>query len=230
MKISNFVLSAAMALLMFMAISCEKDEDENNIEKTSEFVSVEAPYLICAGRNPGGVGFDFQYNGEKGGANNMDSLSVIDFQYDLKIRTIKGENGDGTLGGAPFIQLNTKSEAVNYSSVDATCKGLIKFNALSSANVASYTLATDDAAFNIASVTKGETGAPMMEGLQSEYAKLVIGEAWKAAAKNDILEDEPIWIVKTREGKLVKFIVVDFPAKPAPTASGYVAITWDYLN
>ena len=38
----------------------------------------------------------------------------------------------------------------------------------------------------------------MMKGLQSEYAKLVIGESWKAAAKNTVAHDEPIWIVKNK--------------------------------
>jgi hypothetical protein len=91
-------------------------------------------------------------------------------------------------------------------------------------------LASDDQSFNISSVPTGETGKPKMGKLQEEYAKLVIGEKWKSAAKNTKDGDELIWIVKTREGKLVKFMVTDFPADPAPTTSGYVSITWDYLD
>lgn len=219
-----------LALFMLTIVSCEKDDDENNVEKQSEFKSLETPYLICAGRNPGGVGFDFEYNGKKGGANNMDSLIVDDFAYDLKIRTIKGEKGDGSLGGAPYIQLYAITQAVNYSEVDASCKGITKFNALTTSNIQNYTLTSDDVTFDITSVGTGTTGAPMMGALQTEYAKLVIGEAWKATAKNDKAEDEFIWIVKTREGKLVKFIVTDFPAAPAPTATGYISIMWDYLD
>jgi hypothetical protein len=52
----------AIAVLTIGAVfftSCEKDEDDNPTPNESQFVSLESPYLICAGRNPGGVGFDF---------------------------------------------------------------------------------------------------------------------------------------------------------------------------
>ncbi len=225
-----FFYSIIVALFTLIVVSCEEDDDNNKVEKESEFESLQSPYLICAGRNPGGVGFDFEYNGKKGGANNIDKPSVDDFEYDLIIRTIKGEKGDGSLGGASYIQLFSTNEAVNYSTVDASCKGFNKFNALTSADLQTYTFSSDDASFDVASVEKGETGAPLMGKLQSEYNKLAIGEKWKSAAKNDIADDEPIWIVKTREGKLVKFIITDFPADPAPTATGYVEIIWDYLD
>ncbi|PIE88628.1 MAG: hypothetical protein CSA04_00885, partial [Bacteroidetes bacterium] len=58
---------------------------------------------------------------------------------------------------------------------------------------------------------------------------LVIGCKWKVPANNNVEGDEPVWIIKTREGKIVKFIVTDFPANPAPTPRGYVAIEWDFL-
>ncbi|MEA3317590.1 MAG: hypothetical protein U9R54_06500 [Bacteroidota bacterium] len=111
LKSSIFVLAA----LIFGAVlftSCEKDEDNELTTNESQFVSLESPYLICAGRNPGGVGFDFEYNGEKGGANNLDSLTVDNFTYDLKIRTIKGEKTDGSLGSTPYIQLSVLIAAI----------------------------------------------------------------------------------------------------------------------
>ena len=219
-----------LAAVMFFIVSCENDDDEDKNDKKNGFKSLESPYLICAGRNPGGVGFDFVYDGEKGGANNIDSLTVSDFECDLKIRTIKGEKGDGSLGGAPFIQLNPAVEAINYSLIDTACKGIAKYNALSTSNIKDFTLEQDDASFDVSLVKKGKTGAPLMGKLQAEYSKLVIGEAWKAAAKNDIAEDEPVWVVKTREGRLIKFIVTGFPAHPAPTSTGYVAITWDSID
>lgn len=232
-KLKNLTLViATLAVFGILFTSCEKDEPEEPTPTptVNEFKSLENPYLVCANRNPGGVGFDFEYKGEKGGANNMDSLSVEDFEYDLKIRTIKAEKPDGSMGGAPFIQLHETVKAVNYSTVDTTCKGYAAFQNLTSANIASYTLISDDANFNLASVPAGTTGQPLMKELNKELNKLVIGNKWREPANNSIADDEPIWIVKTREGKIVKFIVTQFPANPAPTATGYIKIEWDFVQ
>ncbi len=213
--------------------SCKKEPEDNNKPApvdSNELVSLESPYLICAGRNPGGVGFDFEYKGKKGGANNLDSLSVSDFTYDLKIRTLKGEKPNGTLGGAPYIQLATTAKAVNYSSIDTDCKGIDAFNNLNSSNIQAYVLQSDDPLFDISSVPTGTTGNPLMQSLMQEFQKLVIGEKWKMPAHNNVANDEPIWLIETTEGRLVKFIVTDFPANPAPTATGYVAIEWDFVE
>jgi predicted Fe-Mo cluster-binding NifX family protein len=235
----TFPFYALFALLMLVAVSCEKEKDDNDPVAEYKFESLETPYLICAGRNPGGIGFDFEYNGNMGGAFNIDdSTFSANLEYDLKIRTVKGEKSDGSLGGAPFVQLHEEAKAVNYSAVDTTCTGMAKFNALTSSGIKDYTLASDDASFNVSSVATGKTGAPLMGKLQNEYVKLVIGEAWKAATKSVKANDEPIWIVKTREGRLVKLIVTDFPADPAVypthepsvTETGFIDITWDYLD
>jgi hypothetical protein len=213
-------------------VSC--DDADNGVEpetNETEFVSLEKPYLICASRNPGGIGFDFEYKGELGGADNLDSLSVEDFEFDLKIRTVKGEKNDGSLGGAPYIQLRDNTiQAINYSSIDEECKGFIDFQNLNNSNIQGYTLQTDDQSFDIDNLPTGSTGKPKMGKLQEEYAKLVIGEKWKSPAKNNIPNDEPIWIIKTPEGRLVKFIVTDFPADPAPTSTGYITIEWDFVD
>jgi hypothetical protein len=227
---SSILVIAAFTIGAVFFTSCEKDEDDNPTPNESQFVSLESPYLICAGRNPGGVGFDFEYNGEKGGANNLDSLTVDDFAYDLKIRTIKGEKPDVSLGGAPYIQLSESAQAVNYSSIDTECTGYTDFLNLTASNIQTYTLQSDDASFDISSVPTGETGSPLMQQLLQEYNKLVIGQKWKEAANNDIADDEPIWIIETPEGRIVKFIVTDFPADPAPTSTGYIAIEWDFVE
>ncbi len=227
---SSLLVITALTIGAVLFTSCEKDEDDKPTPNESQFVSLESPYLICAGRNPGGVAFDFEYNGEKGGANNLDSLTVDDFAYDLKIRTIKGEKPDGSLGGAPYIQLSTTAQAVNYSAIDTNCKGLTDFTNLNSSNIQNYTLHSDDASFDISSVPTGETGSPLMQDLMQEYNKLVIGQKWIEAAKNNIADDEPIWIIETEEGRIVKFIVTDFPADPAPTTTGYIAIEWDFVE
>ncbi len=233
MKTLRSLIFVMLALSMWSVLftSCKKDKDDEVVPVvTNKFVSIESPYLICAGRNPGGVGFDFEYKGKKGGANNLDSLSVADFTYDLKIRTVKGEKPDGSLGGAPYIQLATAAKAVNYSSVDTTCKGIEAFNNLNSSNIQAYVLQSDDPSFDIASVPTGTTGNPLMQALMQEYKKLVIGQKWKMPAHNNIANDEPVWIIETIEGRLVKFIVTDFPANPAPTATGYVAIEWGFVE
>jgi hypothetical protein len=228
-KSAIFVI-AALTIWGVLFTSCEKDEDDNLTPNESQFVSLESPYLICATRNPGGVGFDFEYNEEKGGANYLDSLTVDDFVYDLKIRVIKGEKPDGNLGGAPYIQLSATAQAVNYSAVDTTCKGFTDFTNLNSSNIQNYTLQSDDASFDTSTVPSGSTGSPLMQQLMQEYNKLVIGQKWKEAANNDIADDEPIWIIETEEGRIVKFIVTDFPADPAPTATGYIAIEWGFVE
>jgi hypothetical protein len=228
-KSAIFVI-AALTIWSVLFTSCEKDEDDDLTPNESQFVSLESPYLICATRNPGGVGFDFEYNEEKGGANYLDSLTVDDFVYDLKIRVIKGEKPDGNLGGAPYIQLSATAQAVNYSAVDTTCKGFTDFTNLNSSNIQNYTLQSDDASFDTSTVPSGSTGSPLMQQLMQEYNKLVIGQKWKEAANNDIADDEPIWIIETEEGRIVKFIVTDFPADPAPTATGYIAIEWGFVE
>ncbi len=223
---------ATLATGAVLLTSCGKEKPDKPSTTTNEnqFVSLESPYLICAGRNPGGVGFDFEYKGEKGGANNLDSLTVSDFMYDLKIRTIKAEKPDGSMGGAPYIQLSATAQAVNYSEVDTTCKGITSFQNLNNSNIKEYTLKSDDPSFDISSVPVGGTGSPLMQELMREYKKLVIGQKWREAANNNIADDEPIWIIATNEGRIVKFIVTDFPANPAPTPSGYIAIMWDFVE
>jgi hypothetical protein len=223
----------AIVALAFWGVwltSCEKDEVDDPTPTPTQFVSLENPYLICANRNPGGVGFDFEYKGGKGGANNMDSLTVTDFEYDLKIRTIKAEKPDGSLSGVPFIQLYETVQAVNYSTVDTTCKGYSDFQNLNSTNILNYTLQSDNSSFNLANVPVGTTGSPLMQDLNQELNKLVIGQRWKDAAGNTIADDEPIWIIQTRESKIVKFIVTQMPANPAPTSTGYVKIEWDFVQ
>jgi hypothetical protein len=220
----------ALAFWGVLLTSCKKDEVDDPTPTPNQFVSLENPYLICANRNPGGVGFDFEYKGDKGGANNIDSLTVTDFEYDLKIRTIKVEKPDGSLGGAPFIQLYETAKALNYSTVDTTCKGYSDFQNLNSTNILNYTLQSDNSSFNLANVPVGTTGSPLMQDLNQELNKLVIGQRWKDAAGNTIADDEPIWIIQTRESKIVKFIVTQMPANPAPTSTGYVKIEWDFVQ
>ena len=226
--IRNFFLFLAIVFFTFSFVSCSNDD--NPVEPQEQLSTLSSPYLICANRNPGGVGFDFEYNGTKGGANNLDSLTVNDFTYDLLIRTVQAEKPDGSLGGMPYITLANGVSAINYSNIDTTCKGLTAFQNLTSSTLKGFTYKTDAADFNISSLSTGSTGKPLLSEVQTEYSKLVIGQKWKTSANNTIDGDELIWIIKTTEGRIVKLIVTDFPASPAPTATGYIALGWDFLN
>ncbi len=220
------LLVSMMATTVFVSCSDDDDDDDNSTE-----TFLKSPYLICVSRNPGGVGFDFEYNGGKGGANNLDSLTATGFTHDMFIKTVKGEKADGSLGGAPYFKLSSGTlGAVNYSAVDASCKGIDAFNSLTASNIKAYTLKKDSINFDLTSLPTGSKGKPLMSALKKEYKKLVIGMKWRETANNDVENDELVWIIKTREKRLVKLIVTDFPASPAPTATGYIAITWDFLN
>ncbi|MCK5134651.1 MAG: hypothetical protein KAR19_02590 [Bacteroidales bacterium] len=224
-----------LALFTFLAgtvfVACDENGNNDPDPNEGKFESLESPYLICANRNPGGVGFDFEYREDTGGGNNIDSTTVTDFEEDIVIKTIKGEKPDGSLGGAPYIKLYDNSvEAVNYSSVDPSCTGMTGFNALSSSNIQSYSLQNDDESFDVSTVPTGDTGKPIMADLMTEYGKLAIGIKWKTAANNKVADDEPVWIIKTRDGRLVKLIVSDFPADPAPTSTGFISISWDFVD
>ena len=227
---NTLLLLVAFAFAGTLILGCDKDDPDDPNQTEEQFVSLESPYLICANRNPGGIGFDFLYNDATGGGNNIDSLSVSDFEYDIKIRTIKGEKPDGSQGGAPFFKMHEDVQAVNYSAIVTECTGYADFESLNLADIQNYTLASDDVGFDLDALPTGDTGVPIWDDLMAEYNKLVIGFRWKSAAYNAIDDDEPIWIIKTREGKLVKFIVTDFPADPAPTATGYVSIEWDFVD
>jgi len=226
------LLILVMMMLVIQFVACD-DDDDNTVVKdpvVQTFVSLESPYAVCATRNPGGVGFDFEYSGEEGGANNLDDLSVDDFSSDLTIKTVKSEKPDGTLGGVPYIELKNGAQSINYSSINAECKGLAQFTALAAENLAEFTFMQDAEDFDLSDLPTGETGKPLMSDVQAECAKLVMGIKWKSSANNDVDADELVWIVKTSEGRLVKLIVTQFPAVPAPAITGYIALEWAFLD
>ncbi|PIE76068.1 hypothetical protein CSA17_04185, partial [bacterium DOLJORAL78_65_58] len=90
--------------------------------------------------------------------------------------------------------------------------------------------AADDPSFDLSELPTGETGKPLLAAVQTEFAKLVIGDAWKGPARNDVENDEPVWVIRTAEGRLVKMIVPVFPAHPAPTPTGYIPVVWSFLD
>jgi len=234
MKKLHFYFKPVLLFLLsgLFFISCDKGDDPEPEESSSTFTSLSSPYLICANRNPGGVGFDFEYDGKTGGANNMDSLTVDDFEADVVIKTIKADS-DGSATSANMITLNNGAQAVNYSSSDASCKGYTAFQNLtySTASAKGLTFSSDGSGYTLTGLTNGTSGFPLLTEVNTQIAKLVIGDKWKAPAKNSVADDEPIFIIKTQEGLWVKLIVTEFPATTnAPTATGYVAIEWALMN
>ena len=234
MKKLRFYLNPILFLFVMSLslISCDKGDDPEPKESSSTFTSLSSPYLICANRNPGGVGFDFEYDGKTGGANNMDSLTVDDFEADVVVKTIKADS-DGSTTSANMITLNNGAQAVNYSSVDASCKGYTAFQKLtySTASAKGPTFGSDGSDYTLTGLTSGTSGFPLLSEVNTQIAKLVIGDKWKAPAKNSVADDEPIFIIKIQEGRWVKLIITEFPATTnAPTATGYVAIEWALMN
>lgn len=207
-------------------ISCSDDDDDSQ-ENLPQLASLENPYFISPVANPGGIGFDFYYNQQPGGANNIDDPTVEDFIMDLKVKTIRAEKPDGTLAGTPFIQLFNGTRAVNYSTIDPDCKGFDEFQNLNASNIQNYSLESDGASFDISSVPIGNSGQPLMQNLMQELNKLVIGTTWREFASSETIGDEPVWIVSTNDGKIVKFIVTE---APPITSNGYVTIEWGFIE
>jgi len=169
MKTLKYLLVIIMAGLFLSFFACDDDDNDNN-DNTEKFV--DAPYLICANRNPGGVGFDFEYQGEKGGANYIDSLWTIGFTYDIKVKTIKAEKPDGEIAGMPHFTLASNVEAVNYSAIDPTCVGYTAFQNLTSADLLDFDFGTDDESFDISTLPLGNTGKPYQSDVSKEFKKL----------------------------------------------------------
>jgi hypothetical protein len=237
-RIKKATAILAMTIIGAFVIGC--DEETNPAGNTqSQFEALASPYLICVGRNPMGVGFDFMYNGEAGGANNLEAPSVEDFLWDIKVITSKAEKTDGNHQGMPRIQLASGVQAVNYSAVESSCKGVTAYENLSVVDGSSLTWQSDGADFSMSGLTEGPTtGLPVMEEVQQQYQKLVIGDKWKMPAKNDVDGDEPVWLIKTGDGDIVKLIVTEFPADPSKypdhdpevTSTGFVALSWGLLD
>ena len=228
MKAAKFLM--IIFSIFLIPISCTKDEDNPVSPESEQFVSKTSPYLICGNRNPGGIGFDFEYHGEKGGVNYIDSLSVSDFDYDIKVRTIKAEKSDGTLCGMPFFKLAEGVTAVNYSEIDSTCTGYDSFVNLAVTNPEDIPFESDDTSYDLSVLTAGSSGKPLQQDVKNEFKKLVIADKWKPSANNDTEGDELVWLVKSKEGRHIKMIALDFPADPAPTATGYIAIDWEFID
>jgi hypothetical protein len=60
----------------------------------------------------------------------------------------------------------------------------------------------------LASVPVGATGSPLMQNLNQELNKLVIGQRWKDATGNTIADDEPIRLIRPMKVKLLNLLLL----------------------
>ena len=49
------MFTIALVSMVFFLLSCSEDDNNNTGPSEEEFQSLSSPYLICAGRNPGGA-------------------------------------------------------------------------------------------------------------------------------------------------------------------------------
>lgn len=153
-RINQFLLAL---LLVILFAGCASDSDDDDDEADS--LALESPFLICASKNPGGVGFDFSSD-RSGTAYNLDDIP--DLEYDLKIKTIKGYrkvNGVSTKKGCPYAELYRNStdntdnaaEAVNITGLDSSIVGETGYTGITSADsyLASFAKDTADIDTNL---------------------------------------------------------------------------------
>lgn len=235
-KITILILFLSLTLIIS---NCQKDRNNPLDPKADNYIEpippVTSPYLICANRNPGGVGFDFVMDTEKGAAYNLDE--VPDLEWDAYIKVYKGvTNNKGNLFGKPFIKLYS---TVVLAKVVST-NGQAGYNAIITTAGLTGGLAADGiAVLNVSDVKKDDNNnlwykktppAPFGgHGLKYFYDQLIIGEKWKKTSKSGSTTQKT-YIIKTREGRHAKFMVKEFPASGAPTPTGYVDIIWDLLD
>ncbi len=232
-KITILILFLSLTLIIS---NCQKDRNNPLDPKADNYIEpippVTSPFLICANRNPGGVGFDFVMDGEKGAAYNLDE--VPDLEWDVYIKVYKGVTNDGgNLFGKPFIKLYSTTVLAKVVSTN----GQAGYNAITSTAGSTSGLAADGiAVMNITEVKRDsnnnlwykKTPPGGGHGLKYFYDKIIIGEKWKKSAKAK--KNQKTYIIKTREARHAKFMVKEFPASGAPTPTGYVDIIWDLLD
>lgn len=221
--------------LPVLCVSCSESNEEEVIHSKEVVVpdskvvfTASNPYLVCAGRNPAGIGFDFSYQKQKGGALEMALLEDDMYKtvaVDMVIRTIKAEK-EGKPMGCPFIQLFHGAKALKYSEKT----GLQAYKTLSNISIDPSKFVMDQEEFDVNSIAVSASGFREYALVRKQFDKLVIGDHWKMPLFNSINDDEPIWIIKTSDNKYVKMIVSEFPSKKAPTKTGYCNIEWDLIE
>lgn len=201
--------------------------------------TVTSPFLVCGGRNPGGVGIDL----DSGTAWNLDDNPTFD--WDVMFQTKKGVRNAGgwVLKGAPYIKLRQHLWAYEYTGGT----GVTVYNALTDNPGETLVEETEPDPLDFSGVDKVlDTDPAYAEdnsllgkmyyaasgkaGLKQEYTPLVIGESWKGAAGNTNDDDDKIYIIESDQGTLFKFIVTNFGPNSDLGEPGYAEIEWAEIN
>jgi len=244
-QFNSYFIIIALGAALFMS-SCS---DNNGTGPDLGPKSVTSPFLICAGRNPGGVGIDL----DSSKAYELDDNP--DFDCDLKIQNYKGVSGpsdDPKFSGRPYIALKgTTVSAYNWSETSKEgTMGQDVYDDIVRADVTNKTFTADQVAdIDISAVDKVESGDyddPKYEGkyfysrggkngLKQEYTNLQIGDRWKtgagseADAKNTDHTDDPIYIIKSDKDDYFKFMIRNIGGKSDLGEGGYIDIVWEKL-
>jgi hypothetical protein len=231
------LLSAIVFLIVAGLLACDGEDEFLPDEVTGTFKAVEGPFVLNQDRYPEGVGFDFVYREEAGGANYLDSLSVSDFKYDVAIKPMVLESKEGPVMHTAYAVLygdvnhrTNAALAINYSEYDSTMRGHADYEDLELEAAKTGTERADQGTINMREVDNGGTGFPLETQFLIELKKLVIADDWLQAATNDVAGDEPIWVIKTRENRYVKFIILQYQEPATPQGTAQLEVDWTLFS
>ncbi len=215
-------------LLITMSIFVGCSDDDNN-DSTIEGLTTTSPYLICAGRNPGGVQFDFVINGVRGMVFNADVAATVssNVAWDLRIQTYKGVAHEGDApAGRPFFKLySTIAQGIYITNVDSSDATNTYNDIMAVTTDLTNGIAVDTlAVFDVSSISKDTNGNLFYSGvggLKESYDQMIFGETWKNPVSSQ--GKMAIFVIKTREGRHVKLMIQSFGA-------GETDIIWNLLD
>lgn len=237
-----------LVLFLFLPNGCtvNEAEDEFNVidvvNQQKPFVKV-SPYQFWNGSNQQGLGFDFVFLGLPGGAKFLDEENGL--QYDLVIRSYLVEFQDSSYGFAPGVHLYLSendsgyTQAFNASTLSTVGYGMAGYNSINSVTAdLTSGLRGDSVNISLSTVPISDvTGLPVYYGeygLDSLHDLLVIGDdlfsAANTADSSYTQGNQPVWIIKTREGYHAKFLIEQYPALGAPDSTTYMKIHWEVID
>lgn len=254
MKKTLLLALTTVALLMLVP-GCDDSSDD---KKDPGLSPVETPYLICVNRNPGGVGFNFDsgvaYNLDENPGMDWD-LRIITHKGHKDANPRSGYKGRPVIDLA-----GTSSDGVSaYRHATGVDETAYENFALTDVVDASFAFDPVDG-YDISTVAgitydysdgNGEQTGYVYAGtfnstdydidaesdntLREVYnASFILAnygtnggfEYWWAGGSFAT----PLYVIKTDQGKVVKFWLEEFPATNAATTSGYINIRWEVLE
>ncbi len=236
----TYMLITLVALGGITVTGCSSD-DSSKVEE------LKSPYLICAKRNPGGVGIDL----DTGEAFNLDDAPDMD--WDIKLKVYKGwdkvtnPTAPPTKNFArPYIALRGKSggakvvEAATFGSTGQTAYDGIQKSAVTSLAYGADTI--DDVDKSKVTKEKKEIAgntevfyiyktseSSATDTLKYQYDQLQIGEKFKKNCVDKDHTNDPIYIIKTDKGNYFKVIIQNFGPKSDLKEKGKIALEYKKL-